>query len=88
MGRSECLGCHNLCSRSLFFVDPVHSLSLSSSTMAGNAIKKMVSKKKRRFEGEGFNLDLSYVTDRVIAMGYPSQSVESMFRNSLEDVRR
>ena len=56
--------------------------------MADNAIKKMVSKKKRRFEGEGFNLDLYYVTDRVIAMGYPSQIVESMFRNSSEDVRR
>ena len=61
---------------------------LSSSAMADNAIKKMVSKKKRRFEGEGFNLDLYYVTDRVIAMGYPSQIVESMFRNSSEDVRR
>lgn len=66
----------------------VQSLILSSSTMASNAIKTLVSKKKRRFEGEGFNLDLSYVTDRVIAMGYPSQRVESMFRNSLEDVRR
>ena len=84
---SEDLRCQNL-SISHFFVEPVQSLILSSSTMASNALKKMVSKKKRRFEGEGFNLDLSYVTDRVIAMGYPSQSVESMFRNSLEDVRR
>ena len=84
---SEDLRCHNLSIRQ-FFVEPVQSLILSSSTMASNALKKMVSKKKRRFEGEGFNLDLSYVTDRVIAMGYPSQSVESMFRNSLEDVRR
>ena len=69
-------------------MEHLQSLILSSSTMASNALKKMVSKKKRRFEGEGFNLDLSYVTDRVIAMGYPSQSVESVFRNSLEDVRR
>jgi len=69
-------------------VELAQSLILSSPTMAGNAIKKMVSKKKRRFEGEGFNLDLSYVTDRVIAMGYPSQRVESMYRNSLEEVRR
>ena len=51
-------------------------------------IKKMVSKNKRRFETEGFNLDLSYVTDQVIAMGFPSERVESVFRNSLEDVRR
>lgn len=84
---SENFRCHNLGSRPLF-VELVQSLILSSSTMASNAIKTLVSKKKRRFEGEGFNLDLSYVTDRVIAMGYPSQRVESMFRNSLEDVRR
>ena len=85
---SEDLRCQNL-RISHFFVEPVvQSLILSSSTMASNALKKMVSKKKRRFEGEGFNLDLSYVTDRVIAMGYPSQRVESVFRNSLEDVRR
>ena len=84
---TENLKCHNFSIRQLF-VKPVQSLILSSSTMASNALKKMVSKKKRRFEGEGFNLDLSYVTDRVIAMGYPSQSVESVFRNSLEDVRR
>jgi len=86
MGREE-FRCHNLISRP-FFVELAQSLVLSSSTMASNAIKKMVSKKKRRFEGEGFNLDLSYVTDRVIAMGYPSQRVESMYRNSLEEVRR
>jgi len=84
---SKNLRCHNLGSR-LFLVQLVHSLILSSFTMASNAIKKMVSKKKRRFEGEGFNLDLSYVTDQVIAMGYPSQRVESVYRNSLEDVRR
>jgi len=53
------------------------------------AIRKIVSKQKRRFESEGFNLDLSYVTERVIAMGYPaSEHVEAMYRNSLEDVRR
>ena len=53
-----------------------------------NTIKKLVSKNKRRFETEGFNLDLSYVTEQVIAMGFPSERVESVFRNSLEDVRR
>ena len=57
--------------------------------MATTAIRKIVSKKKRRFESEGFNLDLSYVTDPMIAMGYPaSEGVEVMYRNSLEDVRR
>jgi hypothetical protein len=59
------------------------------SKMATTAIRKIVSKKKRRFESEGFNLDLSYVTERVIAMGYPaSEHIEAMYRNSPEDVRR
>ena len=51
-------------------------------------LKKLVSKNKRRFQTEGFNLDLSYVTEQVIAMGFSSERVESAFRNSLEDVRR
>ena len=51
------------------------------------ALKKLVSKKKRRYKADGYNLDLSYVTDRVIAMGFPSESVESIYRNALDDVR-
>jgi len=52
-----------------------------------NQIRKAVSKKKRRFIEDGFNLDLTYISERVIAMGYPSENLESMYRNKLEDVR-
>ena len=53
-----------------------------------NAVKHLVSKNKRRFMDYGYDLDLSYVTDDIIAMGYPSESMESMYRNSLDDVKR
>jgi len=52
-----------------------------------NSIRTIVSKKKRRYNEDGYNLDLTYIQDRVIAMGYPSENFESMYRNKLEDVR-
>ena len=53
-----------------------------------SGIKELVSKKKQRYKGEGFNLDLSYITDRLIAMGFPAQNFESLYRNSMDDVKR
>ena len=53
-----------------------------------SAIKQLVSKKKRRYKADRYNLDLSYVTDKVIAMGFTSESNESIYRNSLDEVRR
>lgn len=70
----------------VIYLDIIVSINLQ--IMATTAIKKIVSKQKIRWEGEGFNLDLCYVTERVIAMGFPSQHMESMYRNSLDDVRR
>jgi len=51
-------------------------------------VRKMVSKKKRRFEWGSFDLDLSYITDRIIAMGFPSESIEGLYRNRMKDVQR
>ena len=48
----------------------------------------MVSKKKKRYKGHGFNLDLAYITDRIIAMGYPSSGKEACYRNPRAQVRK
>lgn len=59
----------------------------------GGALRKVrgaVSKKKKRFvdaEG-GFDLDLSYITPRIIAMGFPSQGREGLYRNPMPEVQR
>jgi phosphatidylinositol-3,4,5-trisphosphate 3-phosphatase/dual-specificity protein phosphatase PTEN len=55
--------------------------------MASYARKK-VSKKKRRFEQDGFDLDLVYITPRIIAMGFPSSGKEALYRNPLTEVYR
>ncbi|XP_058056348.1 mucin-17 [Anopheles bellator] len=51
-----------------------------------NIIRKMVSGQRIRFTEDGYNLDLSYIGDRIIAMGYPADNVESIYRNKRGDV--
>jgi phosphatidylinositol-3,4,5-trisphosphate 3-phosphatase/dual-specificity protein phosphatase PTEN len=45
-----------------------------------------VSKKKKRFVCDGFDLDLSFILPNVIAMGYPAQGFEATYRNDMEEV--
>ena len=51
-------------------------------------LKSLVSKAKTRFCYDGFDLDLTYITLRIIAMGLPSTSIEGIYRNNMEDVKR
>ena len=46
-----------------------------------NLIKHLVSKNKNRINNDNFDLDLSYITEHMIAMGYPSTGCESIYRN-------
>ena len=55
---------------------------------SSSIVKALVSKKKNRFCYDGFDLDLTYITKRIIAMGFPSTSIEGLYRNPLEEVQR
>ena len=49
-------------------------------------LKSLVSQDKNRFCFDGYDLDLTYITPRIIAMGLPSTSLEALYRNNLTDV--
>ncbi|XP_065831429.1 uncharacterized protein [Oscarella lobularis] len=51
-------------------------------------LRALVSKDKKRFVSTDFDLDLTYVTNRLIAMGYPSEGAEAIYRNKLSDVQK
>lgn len=51
-----------------------------------NIIRKIVSGKKNRLDEDGFNLDLTYITPRIIAMSLPGMGVHKMYRNSIDSV--
>ena len=51
-----------------------------------NYIRTLVSGRKQRFIDRKYNLDLSYVTPRLIAMAFPGDGFEKIIRNDIEDV--
>jgi phosphatidylinositol-3,4,5-trisphosphate 3-phosphatase/dual-specificity protein phosphatase PTEN len=77
------------------------SLGIKSNgwSLSLNVIKTLVSKKKRRFVQDGYNLDLSCkiissfklitidITPSLIAMGYPGEGLDKLYRNSMSDVQ-
>ena len=50
--------------------------------------RTLVSKQKRRFKNEYFDLDLSYIQSNIIAMGFPSEGTESLYRNPMPEVQK
>ena len=49
-------------------------------------IRTVVSGKKNRFCEGGYNLDLTYVTSRIVAMAFPAEGIEGMYRNPIDQV--
>lgn len=50
-------------------------------------VRKLVAGPKRKTFYEGNELDLTYITDRVIAMAFPASGlIEQTYRNSITDV--
>ena len=60
----------------------------SDDVKKANVFKRIVSKQKRRYQDSTFDLDMSYITEKVIAMGYPSTGMETLYRNSLADITK
>ena len=65
-------------------------------------LRSLVSLNKKRFQDEKYDLDLSCmlrhyliedfdkfidITDRIIAMGFPSENMEGMYRNNMKKVQ-
>lgn len=50
-------------------------------------IRNLVSKKRRRMLVGGYDLDMSYITDRLLAMSFPAEHMRAMYRNPLWQVK-
>lgn len=51
-----------------------------------NFVRTLVSGDKMRYQDNGYNLDFTYITDRIIAMAFPGEKFEGMYRNHVDTV--
>ena len=50
-------------------------------------IRNLVSKQRRRMIVGGYDLDMTYITDRILAMSFPAERMRSVYRNPLWQVK-
>lgn len=50
-------------------------------------LRNLVSKQRRRMLVNGYDLDMSYITDRMLAMSFPAERMRAMYRNPLWQVK-
>ena len=53
-----------------------------------NFIREKVSGPKKRYIDDKYNLDLTYITPRIIAMAFPASGFKSIYRNKIEEVTK
>ena len=47
-------------------------------------VRRLVSKNKTRFQEDGYDLDLKYISPRIIAMDCTSEGLEEFYRNPMK----
>jgi PTEN phosphatase family protein len=50
------------------------------------SLRRLVSADRRRYQEGGYDLDLTYVHDSIIAMSWPSEKAEAFYRNHIDVV--
>ena len=49
-------------------------------------LRKIVAGPKNRLVNEKYDLDLTYISNNIIAMAFPASGFEQAYRNCVEDV--
>eukprot|EP01041_Mallomonas_annulata_P003227 gene3227-6381_t len=50
--------------------------------------RRAVSQNKKRYQKEGFDLDLTHLSEQIIVHGYPATGIEHVYRNPRYEVQR
>ena len=51
-------------------------------------VRQRISENKRRFQVDGYDLDLTYILTNVIAMSFPSKGTKALYRNKIDNVAK
>lgn len=51
-----------------------------------NYFRKLASGKRNRYKAADYDLDMTYITPRIIAMSFPASGMEKLYRNPIEKV--
>ena len=51
-------------------------------------LREIVGGPKNRYKRDGYNLDLTYITPRIIAMAFPASGIEKLYRNNIDTIAK